>query len=98
MLAPRPPMAAGTKPVPRNCRKFPVDKAFSMASRPGGAGMTQGLAEAVATANEARAGHARPLRVAHVAEAFGGGLLEGVRVIAEHAAAEGCDVLVVHGR
>ncbi len=37
-------------------------------------------------------------RIAHVAEAFGGGLLEVVAVMAQSAADEGCDVLLVHGR
>src|SRR5436190_22320996 len=41
---------------------------------------------------------ARTLRVAHVAEAFGGGLLEVVKTMAEGAAADGCEVLVAHGR
>ena len=39
-----------------------------------------------------------PIRVLHVAEAFGGGLLEMVRLIAEHSTREGQTSLIVHAR
>jgi glycosyltransferase involved in cell wall biosynthesis len=42
--------------------------------------------------------HGSGLRIAHVAEAFGGGLLEVVRAMAEGAAKDGCEVLIAYGR
>src|SRR3954454_21156778 len=62
--------------------------------------MREDLAQATEapTADAAPSLRARALRIAHVAEAFGGGLLEVVKTMAEGAAADGCEVLVAHGR
>src|SRR3954453_22711592 len=56
------------------------------------------IARTAPTTGSASDSPARTLRVAHVAEAFGGGLLEVVKTMAEGAAADGCEVLVAHGR
>jgi glycosyltransferase involved in cell wall biosynthesis len=44
------------------------------------------------------AGDTRPPRVLHVVEAFGGGVFEVVRLLAEYLAADGCSTAIAYGR
>src|SRR3954452_543601 len=102
-LAVRPSMASRTlgripdRRQPFVWRKFPPGPTFGLLGGVHGHGgrmsLRVKLSSPVADAVPDDAG--RRLRIAHVAEAFGGGLLEVVKTMAEGAAAQGNDVLIV---